>query len=247
MSSLESERPRSFVHCPCGPEARPGIYRLLRYVNVDAWSVTCRVGVSTLEISPSRRGRVELNGYPQPSRVHTGTPATRDVSGCRSDSPVTRPTAGPRGRMGESLTPCPLRYLPCLTGEPGATRAHDCLPGSQKGRSWLPRYKRSPTTSSARSEPSPPAGAVPGRDVAALGYTNTSKAPRIAARGSVSLPPWMPGGIQQVRFISEGDLYRLIVSSAAGRPAVRVLGVRRGTPVHPPPRPLRDRRTVGRR
>lgn len=63
------------------------------------------VGVSTLEIQPTPdRGRVELNGYPQPSRVHTGTPATRDVSRLpQRFSGDPSGFAGPRGRMGESL------------------------------------------------------------------------------------------------------------------------------------------------
>lgn len=54
-----------------------------------------------------------------------------------------------------------------------------------------------------------------GRDVAtALGYTDVSKAVRVHCKGE---PFWTPletsGGIQQVRFITEGDLYRLIASS----------------------------------
>ena len=54
-----------------------------------------------------------------------------------------------------------------------------------------------------------------GRDVAtALGYTNTKDALARHCKGVVNYYPLeTAGGIQQVRFISEGDLYRLIVSS----------------------------------
>ena len=54
-----------------------------------------------------------------------------------------------------------------------------------------------------------------GKDVAtALGYTNPSKALQDHCKGvPFRYPLQTPGGIQQVRFISEGDLYRLIVSS----------------------------------
>jgi len=54
-----------------------------------------------------------------------------------------------------------------------------------------------------------------GRDVAtALGYANTKDALVRHCKGVVNhYPLETAGGIQQVRFISEGDLYRLIVSS----------------------------------
>ena len=56
-----------------------------------------------------------------------------------------------------------------------------------------------------------------GRDVAtALGYENPGKAVRDHARskgGPFRYPLETPGGIQEVRFITEGDLYRLIASS----------------------------------
>lgn len=54
-----------------------------------------------------------------------------------------------------------------------------------------------------------------GRDVAAaLGYANTKDALARHCKGVVNhYPLETAGGIQQVRFISEGDLYRLIVSS----------------------------------
>lgn len=54
-----------------------------------------------------------------------------------------------------------------------------------------------------------------GKDVAtALGYTNPSKALQDHCKGvPFRYPLQTPGGIQQVRFITEGDLYRLIVSS----------------------------------
>lgn len=54
-----------------------------------------------------------------------------------------------------------------------------------------------------------------GRDVAAtLGYANTKDALARHCKGVVNhYPLETAGGIQQVSFISEGDLYRLIVSS----------------------------------
>ena len=54
-----------------------------------------------------------------------------------------------------------------------------------------------------------------GKDVAtALGYANTKDAMARHCKGVVNhYPLESAGGIQQVRFISEGDLYRLIVSS----------------------------------
>lgn len=54
-----------------------------------------------------------------------------------------------------------------------------------------------------------------GRDVAiALGYVNTKDALARHCKGGVKHHPLdTPGGIQQVRFITEGDLYRLIMSS----------------------------------
>ena len=54
-----------------------------------------------------------------------------------------------------------------------------------------------------------------GRDVAAaLGYANTKDALARHCKGVVNhYPLETAGGIQQVRFISEGDLYRPIVSS----------------------------------
>lgn len=48
----------------------------------------------------------------------------------------------------------------------------------------------------------------------ALGYTNPSKAIQDHCKGvPFRYPLQTPGGIQQVRFITEGDLYRLIASS----------------------------------
>ena len=54
-----------------------------------------------------------------------------------------------------------------------------------------------------------------GKDVAtALGYANTKDALARHCKGVVNhYPLETAGGVQQVRFISEGDLYRLIVSS----------------------------------
>ena len=54
-----------------------------------------------------------------------------------------------------------------------------------------------------------------GRDIAtALGYANTKDALARHCKGVVKRYPLeTPGGIQQVRFITEGDLYRLIASS----------------------------------
>ncbi|QOR46920.1 phage antirepressor KilAC domain-containing protein [Trueperella pecoris] len=54
-----------------------------------------------------------------------------------------------------------------------------------------------------------------GRDVAtALGYANPNKAIQDHCKGvPFRYPLDTPGGIQQVRFITEGDLYRLIMSS----------------------------------
>lgn len=54
-----------------------------------------------------------------------------------------------------------------------------------------------------------------GRDVAtALGYTNTSKALQDHCKGvPFRYPLRTNGGTQEVRFITEGDLYRLIFSS----------------------------------
>lgn len=54
-----------------------------------------------------------------------------------------------------------------------------------------------------------------GRDVvSALGYTNTNKAIQDHCKGvPFRYPLQTAGGIQQVRFITEGDLYRLVASS----------------------------------
>ena len=54
-----------------------------------------------------------------------------------------------------------------------------------------------------------------GKDVAiALGYTNPADALTRHCKGVVNRYPLeTPGGIQQIRFITEGDVYRLIVSS----------------------------------
>lgn len=54
-----------------------------------------------------------------------------------------------------------------------------------------------------------------GRDIAAaLGYANTKDALARHCKGVVKRYPLQtPGGIQQTRFITEGDVYRLIVSS----------------------------------
>lgn len=54
-----------------------------------------------------------------------------------------------------------------------------------------------------------------GRDVAtALGYQDPTNAVKLRCRGVVNYHPLeTAGGIQQVRFITEGDLYRLIISS----------------------------------
>lgn len=54
-----------------------------------------------------------------------------------------------------------------------------------------------------------------GKDVAtALGYTNTNKALADHCKGVTKRYPLQTaGGVQQVRFITEGDLYRLIASS----------------------------------
>ena len=54
-----------------------------------------------------------------------------------------------------------------------------------------------------------------GKDVAiALGYSNPSKALRDHTRGErIVIPLETSGGIQQVQFITEGDLYRLVASS----------------------------------
>ena len=54
-----------------------------------------------------------------------------------------------------------------------------------------------------------------GRDVAtALGYANTNDALARHCKGVVKhYPLQTAGGLQQVRFITEGDLYRLIISS----------------------------------
>lgn len=54
-----------------------------------------------------------------------------------------------------------------------------------------------------------------GKDVAtALGYSNPSKALRDHTRGErIVTPLETGGGIQQVQFITEGDLYRLVASS----------------------------------
>ena len=54
-----------------------------------------------------------------------------------------------------------------------------------------------------------------GRDVAsALGYTNLNKAVQDHCKGvPFRYPLETSGGIQQIRFITEGDVYRLIVSS----------------------------------
>lgn len=54
-----------------------------------------------------------------------------------------------------------------------------------------------------------------GKDVAtALGYSNPSKALRDHTRGErIVTPLETSGGIQQVQFITEGDLYRLVASS----------------------------------
>lgn len=54
-----------------------------------------------------------------------------------------------------------------------------------------------------------------GKDVATtLGYTNTSKALNDHCKGvPIRYPLETPGGTQEVRFITEGDLYRLIFNS----------------------------------
>ena len=54
-----------------------------------------------------------------------------------------------------------------------------------------------------------------GKDVAAaLGYTNTRDAMARHCKGVVKhYPLETPGGIQQTRFITEGDVYRLIFNS----------------------------------
>lgn len=54
-----------------------------------------------------------------------------------------------------------------------------------------------------------------GKDVAvALGYTNPAKAVRDHTRGErIVIPLETTGGTQQVQFITEGDLYRLVASS----------------------------------
>lgn len=54
-----------------------------------------------------------------------------------------------------------------------------------------------------------------GKDVAtALGYTNTNKGIRDHCKGvPIRYPLETPGGTQQVRFITEGDLYRLVFNS----------------------------------
>lgn len=54
-----------------------------------------------------------------------------------------------------------------------------------------------------------------GRDVAeALGYTNTKDALSKHCKGvAIRYPLQTPGGTQQARFISEGDVYRLITHS----------------------------------
>lgn len=54
-----------------------------------------------------------------------------------------------------------------------------------------------------------------GKDVAvALGYTNANKAIRDHCKGGpFRYPLDTPGGIQQIRFITEGDLYRLVFNS----------------------------------
>lgn len=54
-----------------------------------------------------------------------------------------------------------------------------------------------------------------GKDVAiTLGYTNTNKAMQDHCKGvPICYPLETPGGIQQVRFITEPDLYRLITRS----------------------------------
>ena len=54
-----------------------------------------------------------------------------------------------------------------------------------------------------------------GKDVAtALGYTNTNKALADHCKGVTKRYPLQTaGGVQQVRFITEGDLYRLTASS----------------------------------
>ena len=54
-----------------------------------------------------------------------------------------------------------------------------------------------------------------GKDVAvALGYSNPNKALRDHTRGErIVTPLETSGGIQQVQFITEGDLYRLVASS----------------------------------
>ena len=54
-----------------------------------------------------------------------------------------------------------------------------------------------------------------GRDIAAaLGYTNPNKALADHCKGvPIRYPLQTPGGIQDVRFIAEGDVYRLITHS----------------------------------
>lgn len=70
-----------------------------------------------------------------------------------------------------------------------------------------------------------------GTDVAqVLGYANPAKAVINHCKGfPIRKPLETAGGIQQVRFISEDDLYRLITSSKLPRGgALREMGVRRG-------------------
>ena len=54
-----------------------------------------------------------------------------------------------------------------------------------------------------------------GKDVAtALGYQDPTNAVKLHCKGVANYHPLeTAGGLQQVRFITEGDLYRLIISS----------------------------------
>lgn len=77
------------------------------------------------------------------------------------------------------------------------------------------------------------------RDIAAtLGYTNTSKAISDHCRGVTNRYPIVDslGRTQEATFISEGDVYRLIVSSQLPAARVRALALRRGRPADPPHR-----------
>lgn len=73
---------------------------------------------------------------------------------------------------------------------------------------------------------------------ATLGYTNTSKAISDHCRGVTNRYPIVDslGRTQEATFISEGDVYRLIVSSQLPAARVRALALRRGRPADPPHR-----------